>query len=283
MPDTRPAAAAAAAAARPRASARRPVILIPARFSDTASALRHRAEVAARALVEAVFQAGGEPLLLHPHAPGGLADLDDVRDRIALADGVLLPGGGDLDSSWAGQHPDPTEYDIDLDQDAFDLALARVVLEQTRLPLLAICRGLQVVNVALGGDLTQDMAGARGEHRHLVHDVTLAPGSTLARIAAPAKLTHPEITGPTPRDVPPAPPRLAASCYHHQCLDRLAPGLVVTARAADGVVEAVEMPERRGWFAGVQWHPEDTFSTDPAQAALFAAFVQAARRGERPG
>ncbi|MBR7838712.1 gamma-glutamyl-gamma-aminobutyrate hydrolase family protein, partial [Actinospica durhamensis] len=161
----------------------RPIVVIPARFSDSASALRYRAEVAARALVEAVFRAGGEPLLLHPHAPGGVADPDDVRARLAVADAVLLPGGGDLDPSWSGQRPDPTGYDIDLEQDAFDLALTRAVLE-TDLPLFAICRGLQVLNVALGGDLTQDMASAKGEHRHRVHPVEVAPGSVLGRTAA---------------------------------------------------------------------------------------------------
>jgi putative glutamine amidotransferase len=233
----------------------RPIVLIPARFSDTASALRYRAEVGARALVRAVFAAGGEPLLMHPHAPGGIADPDDVRVRIAPADAVLLPGGGDLDASWAGQQPDPTEYDIDLEQDAFDLALARAVLA-TDLPLLAICRGLQVVNVALGGDLTQDMAAAKGDHRHRVHEVETAEGSLLRRTLGR---------------------RPTASCYHHQCLGRLGADLTVTAVAADGVAEAVELPARAGWFAGVQWHPEDTAATDPAQAALFEAFVAAAR------
>jgi putative glutamine amidotransferase len=249
---------------------RRPIVLIPARFSDSASALRYRAEVGARALVEAVFRAGGEPLLLHPHAPGGVADLDEVRARLAVADAVLLPGGGDLDSSWAGQDPDPSEYDVDIEQDAFDLALARAALE-TELPLLAICRGLEVVNVALGGDLVQDMAASgKGEHRHLVHQVDLTPGSAIAGIAA--KVRAPGLATDSEG------PQVTASCYHHQCVSELAPELAVTARASDGVVEAVEFPERQGWFVGVQWHPEDTFRTDPVQLALFCAFVDAAAR-----
>jgi len=86
---------------------RRPIVLIPSRFSTTASALRYQAEVVARALVEAVFEAGGEPLLIHPHAPAGIADLDEVRARLAPADAILLPGGGDLDSSWSGQPRTP--------------------------------------------------------------------------------------------------------------------------------------------------------------------------------
>lgn len=237
-----------------RSPSRRPVVLIPSRFSESASALRYRAEVGARALVEAVFQAGGEPLLMHPHAPGGVADLEDVRARLNVADAVLLPGGGDLHSSWAGQQPHQSEYDVDVEQDAFDLAVARVALE-SELPLLAICRGTQAVNVVLGGDLTQDMTA---DHRHRVHGLTIDSGSRLAKIA-----------GPT----------LDASCYHHQCIGRLADALVVTARADDDVTEAVELPGRRAWFLGTQWHPEDTAAHDPAQAALFKAFVDAAIGG----
>ncbi|HTJ67773.1 MAG TPA: gamma-glutamyl-gamma-aminobutyrate hydrolase family protein [Actinospica sp.] len=230
---------------------RRPLVLIPARFSDTASALRYRAEVGARALIEAVYVAGGEPLLMHPHAPGGVADLDDVRARIAVADAILLPGGGDLHASWTNQTPDPSAYDVDMEQDAFDLALASAAL-QSAVPLLAICRGTQAVNVALGGTLTQDM---RSPHRHFTHTITPAPATLLAKI-----------TGPL----------LRASCYHHQCVDRLAAPLVATAHAADGIIEAVELPTRQAWFIGTQWHPEDTAATDPAQAALFKSFIDAA-------
>jgi putative glutamine amidotransferase len=226
------------------------LVIIPARFSAGASALRYRAEVGARALLEAVFRAGGEPLLMHPHAPGGVADAVEVLGRLRIADAVLLPGGGDLDPRWAGQDPHPDQYDVDLEQDAFDLAVARHVLA-TELPLFAICRGTQAVNVALGGDLAQDMPD--GDHRHRVHE-----------IAACGPLA--ELIGP----------RATVSCYHHQGLRRLGGGLTVTARAADGVVEAVALPGRRAWFAGVQWHPEDTAAQDAAQAGLFAAFVAAA-------
>lgn len=228
---------------------RRPAVLIPARFSASASALRHGAEVAPRALVEAVFAAGGEPLLAHPHAPGAEADLDDVRERLSIADAVLLPGGGDLDPSWSGQAPHPAQYDVDLEQDAFDLAVARVALD-SGLPLLAVCRGAQVVNVLLGGTTRQDMAP---HHRHHVHEVDVAPGSRLAAIAGPV---------------------LTASCYHHQAAARLGRGLAPTARAADATVEALELPGRPGWFLATQFHPED----HPAQTPLFTSFLAAARR-----
>ncbi|MGW3967627.1 gamma-glutamyl-gamma-aminobutyrate hydrolase family protein [Amycolatopsis sp. NPDC005003] len=225
---------------------RRPLIVVPARFSASASALRYRAEAGARALLEAVYAAGGEPLLMHP------ADPAEAASRLSIADGVLLPGGGDLHPSWAGQAAHPAEYDVDLDQDAFDLAVASWALE-AGLPLLAICRGAQVVNVALGGDVVQDLPG----HRHQVHLAKVAPGTLLASLAGDA---------------------LEVSCYHHQGLGRLGAGLTVVAEAADGVPEAIELPSARGWFLGLQWHPEDTATTDPTQAALFAAFVAAARQ-----
>lgn len=224
----------------------RPRIVIPARFSASASALRRGAEVASRNLIEAVYAAGGEPLVIHP------SDASSAPERLsALADGVLLPGGGDLAAHWTGQEPHPSLYDVDETQDAFDLAVARWCLE-SGVPLLAVCRGLQVVNAALGGTVVQDMAPS---HRHVVHHVAVDPGARLAGVL-----------GET----------VEVSCFHHQCLDRVADGLRVVARAEDGVVEAVDAPGAAGWFAGVQWHPEDTWAAAPAQLAVFQELVRAA-------
>lgn len=236
----------------PQAS-RRPLIVVPARFSASASALRYRADVTARALLDAVYAAGGEPLVVHPVAPGAEIDGAEVAQRLWYADGVLLPGGGDLAARWAGQEAHATEYDVDEEQDAFDLALARHALA-SGLPLLAICRGNQVVNVALGGDLIQDL-GER-THRHVVHEIEVEPDAVLAGLVGA---------------------RPAISCYHHQGIGRPGAGLRAVAHAADGVIEAVELASAHGWYLGVQWHPEDTAATDPAQAALFRAFVDAAR------
>ncbi|MFF5370963.1 gamma-glutamyl-gamma-aminobutyrate hydrolase family protein [Streptomyces sp. NPDC013187] len=229
----------------------RPLIAIPARFSATTSALRYAAEVNARALVEAVWRAGGEPASIHPADSGTAA-------RLARFDGVLLPGGGDLaPSRYGATDTHDTVYDVDTLQDTFDLDVARHALE-SGMPLLAVCRGLQVVNVALGGTLEQDMGGPECEHRHLVHPVTLEPGSLVARAADAEKVD--------------------ASCYHHQRVDRPGVGLRVTARAADGTVEALELPGSNGWFTAVQWHPEDTAHENPAQQGLFDALVRAATR-----
>ncbi|MFF5839974.1 gamma-glutamyl-gamma-aminobutyrate hydrolase family protein [Streptomyces massasporeus] len=229
----------------------RPLIAVPARFSATTSALRYAAEVNARALIEAVWRAGGEPVSIHPADTG-------TADRLARFDGVLLPGGGDLAPSRYGAHDThDTVYDVDTLQDTFDLDVARHALE-SGMPLLAVCRGLQVVNVALGGTLEQDMGGPEREHRHLVHPVTLEPGSLVARAADAEKAD--------------------ASCYHHQRVDCPGSGLRVTARAADGTIEALELPGAAGWFTAVQWHPEDTAHEDPAQQGLFDALVRAATR-----
>lgn len=231
----------------------RPLIAVPARFSATTSALRYAAEVNARALIEAVWRAGGEPASIHPadSAP------DDVAARLARFDGVLLPGGGDLAPHRYGATDTHTSvYDVDDLQDAFDLEVARQTLD-LGLPMLAVCRGLQVVNVALGGTLEQDMGGPDLEHRHVVHPVAIQRDTLLEQATGVAKTE--------------------ASCYHHQRVDRPGAGLAVTARAADGTVEGLELPGLHGWFTAVQWHPEDTAHEDPVQQGLFDALVRAAR------
>jgi putative glutamine amidotransferase len=231
----------------------RPLIAIPARFSSSAAALRFEAEVAARKLIEAVYAAGGEPLSVHPAAPGGAVSDAEVARRLAFADGVLLPGGGDLNPVHYGGVQHESLYDMDLEQDAFDLVVARWSLRAAR-PLLAICRGMQVVNVAMGGTVVPDMPT---HHRHVRSELALRPGTAVHDVLGQDMVT--------------------ISCYHHQAVDRVGAGLCRTASSADGVVEAIELAEPGGgWFLGVQWHPEDTAASDPAQQRLFGALVSAA-------
>ena len=235
---------------------RRPLIAIPARFSEHATALRYRAEVLARALSESVYTAGGEPVAIHPVAPEAMIDVDAVRERLWFADGVLLPGGGDVAARWSGQQPHPSQYGVDEEQDAFDMAVAKVALAD-QLPLLAICRGTQIVNVALGGDLVQDMDDTTGNHRNKVHGLDVDENSPLG-----------EIVGR----------QTTISCSHHQCIATLGAGLVPAAYSSDGVIEAVTLKGHDGWYLGVQWHPEDSAATDPVQAAVFEHFTDAASK-----
>ncbi|MEU5898247.1 MULTISPECIES: gamma-glutamyl-gamma-aminobutyrate hydrolase family protein [Streptomyces] len=246
----------------PRPARARPLIALPQRYAATTSALRYAAVVTARALADAVYRAGGEPFMMHPGPP------DEAAERLARCAGLLLPGGGDV-APWryatgagAGAAGAGTEvevhgavYDVDDAQDDFDLALARCALSRG-LPTLAVCRGMQVVNVALGGTLRQDMGGPAAEHRHKVHAVRVAAGSVVGRTL-----------GATRADV---------SCYHHQCVELPGRGLAPSAWAADGTIEALELPDGRGWFAAVQWHPEDTATADAGQQGLFGGLVRAA-------
>jgi putative glutamine amidotransferase len=235
-------------------SSARPLVVIPARFSDSASALRYDAEVAAAKLLEAVWNAGGEPLVVHPTTPE--PHIEELAARFWMADAILLPGGGDMASRWYGEDPHPSLYGVNEDQDAFDIALARWAI-QDKIPLLAICRGNHVVNVALGGTLVQDMTEATGrDHRQMVHDIELTANSSLRDIVAHDRLT--------------------ISCSHHQSIDQPADKLVPAAYAADGTIEAVTLAGCEGWFLGLQWHLEDFADTDPIQQGIFQAFVAAA-------
>lgn len=256
----------------------RPRVVVPARFARSLTALRHEypAVVATRPLVSAVLRAGGDPLVLVPLAPGGEADDAEVEARLAGADGVLLPGGADVSPRRYGE-PGVAEqvYGVDDEQDAFDLAVARVALGRG-LPLLAVCRGVQVVNVALGGTLVQHMAAP---HQPRTHAVEVTPGTRLAEVLGGADGAGggggPGVgaSGLGGSGVA----RAEVSCSHHQCLARLGDGLVVTAVADDGTIEAVERPDAPEWFLGLQWHPEDTAAGDPVQQAPFDALVAAAR------
>jgi putative glutamine amidotransferase len=224
---------------------RRPRIAIVARFAESTSATRFEAIVTARRLAEAVWAAGGEPLSFLA------VEGSDWAQRLEGIDGVLMPGGADIDPRNYGQKPATDKlYGIDPLQDAVDISLIRHVLARG-IPMLAICRGMQITNVALGGTLVQHM-----DHPHLHH---VAP----VTVESDAEELGLSVT------------TLESSCYHHQAIDRVADGLTVIARAAEGHVEAVKI-ESAGWAFGVQWHPEDNYDTEPGQLEIFERFVRAA-------
>lgn len=203
------------------------------------------------AYVAAVHRAGGIPVLLPP-LPDGAAE------ALAGVDGLLVAGGADVGAERYGAVPREGNDPPRRERDAWELALLDVALERS-VPVLGICRGAQVLNVATGGSLHQHLPDVLGSEVHrpapAQHGrvrVAVQPGSGLARAVG---LTV---------DVP---------CYHHQAMDRLGLGLRATAWADDGTVEAVELPGD-AFVLGVQWHPE----LDAHDDRLFVALVQAARR-----
>jgi putative glutamine amidotransferase len=225
----------------------RPRIALLGRFTESASALRYRGLVTSRALLEAVWAAGGDPVTL---LPGDDAHALDWRTRLSGVDGVLLPGGGDVDPRrYGGDSAHESLYDVDPVQDEADFSLAEYCLSNG-IPFLAVCRGLHVLNVVRGGSLIVDMPSS---HRHLVQQIDLDPRAAALGISSST---------------------VTISCYHHQAIERLGEGLTVVGRAADGTVEAVVV-DADSWAAGVQWHPEDTWAEDQRQLDLLRGLIGA--------
>jgi putative glutamine amidotransferase len=229
---------------------RRPLIAVPGRFSESASALRYKALVNAHALIKGVYDAGGEPVTILPVADPASSDhlYADVCKRLAFADAVLLPGGGDISAWRYGQEAHAESEAGDDLQDVFDLAVARYVVEN-KVPTLAVCRGMQILHVSLGGDLEQHLPTP---HMTQIHTSTLDASSSLTS----SKARNPQV-----------------SCYHHQAVKNLGKGLVATAWAEDGTIEALELEGADFWIHAVQWHPEDTVASDLAQQALLKEFI----------
>jgi len=210
--------------------------------------------------VDAVRRAGGIPVMI---APGG----EDWRSILPMLDGIVITGGMDVDPGCYGgnaQHPQLTI--IDRERDHTDLALMQEVIEKKDMPVLCICRGMQVLNVAMGGTLHEHVADTLSEDMHrdasgwwTTHDVQVEPDSRLAQVMQAQTIN--------------------AYSGHHQAVKELAKGLQVTAVASDGVIEAITLPEHP-WMVAVQWHPEITAATDPTQQRLFDGLVQAIGQSE---
>jgi putative glutamine amidotransferase len=208
-----------------------------------------------RAYVDALRRAGGVPLLLPP---------GETRVKLldARIDGLILTGGGDIDPKRYGGSCHQCVYLVDAERDETELALVQWAVDR-QLPTLGICRGAQVINVALGGTLVEhvpDVVGEAVPHRSpqrkpCEHTITLRAPSRLASILGVSSLT--------------------AASWHHQAIREPGGGLDAVGQASDGIIEAVEMPAHR-WLIGVQWHPELTADNDPIQQRLFCAFVDAA-------
>ncbi|MEO6469804.1 MAG: gamma-glutamyl-gamma-aminobutyrate hydrolase family protein [Acidimicrobiia bacterium] len=209
--------------------------------------------------VGAIQRAGGQEAMLAPR------HLDRAEALAVLGhfDGVVLPGGGDVNPERYGQAAVEQTYGVSALRDEFEFQLCAAAIE-LKLPMLAICRGTQVLNVVRGGTL----------HQHIADDF---PGHGKPGVEAGQNLHDVEIVGDSRVGRALGGTHAACSCHHHQSVDRLGDGLRVTAQSADGIVEAVEL-DSSVWVAGVQWHPEDTAADDAAQQGLFDALVTAARR-----
>lgn len=219
--------------------------------------------VLTEAYVTAVIQAGGIPVLIPVGLP--VADLEAV---LAMADGVLLPGGGDVHPRFYQEPWSDQILGLDVARDELEVATVQTAVAQG-LPLLGICRGHQVMNVALGGtlwaDLPSQMPGSLPHdfddvqpRNYEAHGVSLVADSLLAQVLGETET--------------------AVNSLHHQGIKTLAPGLRAVAFAPDGLVEAVELPDHP-FTLGVQWHPEWLAPDRPDMAKLFKQFVQAAGNG----
>lgn len=200
------------------------------------------------AYVRAVERGGGLPILIAPGAPEAV-----IAGYLDLIGGLVLTGGGDIDPACYGEAPHATVAGVSQARDAMELAVVRGALARG-LPVLAICRGMQLLNVALGGSLIQHIPAAFVGSQHqqeeprdaVTHDVRLTAGSLVARVCGAAAFP--------------------VNSMHHQALGRVGEGLAVTGHALDGVVEACEMPGRP--VLGVQWHPEE-LAARPESTRLF--------------
>jgi putative glutamine amidotransferase len=186
-----------------------------------------------------------------------LSDPEQAVQDALTCDGLLLPGGGDMDPKFYGQARIPACGEPNLLRDAAEPLLLRAFLAADK-PVLGICRGIQVMNAVLGGDLYQDIKPfehlPHNDHWAKVHTVTVRRGTLLSRILG--------------QDT------VLVNSQHHQAVDRVAPGFTLAALSEDGIVEAIEKPDAR-FCLGVQWHPEWLSDADPAMQGLFDAFVNA--------
>jgi putative glutamine amidotransferase len=212
--------------------------------------------------VQAVIRAGAAPLLIPV-----LSDSSLLRTLYASLDGLLLPGGKDVASVYFGEALHEKSDPVAPERDEMELRLTRWAVDEGK-PLLGICRGMQVLNVALGGGLYQDIEAQIPDAEkhtwypnhprdHLSHTVLVTPEARLARTLGAAALP--------------------VNSGHHQAIRDVAPGLTVVARAPDGVVEGLEAGGHP-FALGVQWHPEELAAGDPRQQRIFDALVDACRR-----
>lgn len=246
----------------------RPIILISAGKQNRGTAWNEVQSVNTGCnidYVNSIVRAGGVPMIL-PR----IADVDAIKAAASVAHGIMFTGGGDVVSLSYGEEPHRTSKWPDPTRDEMELALARIAAEM-QIPMLGICRGMQLLNVAGGGTLIQDIPSQVPEaHQHYTdalepiaaHSVELEPDSLLSTVLGG--------------------PRVQVNSYHHQAVKDVGVGLRVTARSKDGVAEGMEAEDGRVLLA-VQWHPEELSATDAPSRAIFNWIVDEARRFQEQG
>lgn len=241
-----------------------PLVAVAGRTGAPSRVSRDEVAFAGKRYLHSILRAGGEPVVVAPQT----FENGDASELLSRFDALLLMGGPDVDPALYGQQASSHVYGVSPTQDAFESSMFRGALAN-ELPVLAVCRGMQLVNVVLGGSLVQHLADlpqasslvshAPGEFpvgaEFALHDVELIDDSWLARA-----------TGSV---------RVRGASFHHQGIDRLASGFRAVGHAPDGLLEAVEHQQHR--IIGVQWHPEDTSEEDAQQQGVYDAFVDLAR------
>jgi len=216
------------------------------------------------AYIKSITMAGGLPVLITPNT-----DEQVLRETYERMDGVLLAGGGDIDASYYGMENTELVGNIDRDRDFTEINVARWAADDNK-PLFGICRGIQAINVALGGTLYQDVPTEYPGYNGIDHDTWgKAPRSHLSHGVSVKPETHlATVIGETAPEV---------NSMHHQAVRDVAPGLIISAHSPDGLIEGVELPGAR-FYVGVQWHPEELTDYSEPMRRLFAAFVKEAAK-----
>lgn len=241
-----------------------PLIALAGRYGAPSRVSRDAVSFAGRRYLDAILRGGGEPVVISPQP----LTIEDARAMMQRFDGLVLMGGADVNPALYGQTAGIHIYGVQPEQDAFETSLLNAALSLD-LPVLAVCRGMQLANVILGGSLVQHLGELTNASQLLahapkqfpvgeefaLHEINLEPNSKMAKAIGATKIN--------------------GASFHHQGIDRLANDLVAVGHAPDGILEAVE--HRTKWLVGMQWHPEDTAATDSAQQNIYNAFVQRSR------
>lgn len=203
-----------------------------------------------------IAENGGIPIFLPP------CPIEDIKDQLASVDGLLFTGGGDINPLLLGEEPDPNIGESSLLRDKYELQLAKIALEQN-IPILGVCRGMQVLAAASGGKITQDISKVSSLCHIQVsprfeetHSIDIVENSTLHRVMGTNSAY--------------------VNSLHHQAVENPGNGFIISAKAKDGIIEAIE--SKKGFAIGVQWHAENLYQHNTSQRNLFSSLIKEAQR-----